>query len=267
MISWETRGDVSLRATRFGTQSGRPLLLLNGLTQDQMAWTSLALNLSPSRPVYTLDLPGQGKSSNPYSGMSLVSLAEDVAGFMAAQSEPSGWDIAGFSFGGQVLLELMRDYPDTIHNAVLIGVSPRETLPRRLIVEAWQRLVAAGDYDTMFRVSGAVIYGDAFLKTQEPLFEGMIRKMHRRNSPERILPLIDMVLASRDADEVIASWPPERLALIRGIDDLLLTHSQLERVRSTNPKATFVEIPNSGHTVAVEQPAAFEEAIRRFLES
>jgi len=57
------------------------------------------------------------------------------------------------------------------------------------------------------------------------------------------------------------------ILIVRGAESPILSREAARRMCQVNPKAHLVEIEQASHMVPQENPAAFEEAVRSFLES
>ena len=53
--------------------------------------------------------------------------------------------------------------------------------------------------------------------------------------------------------------------VMRGSDSDILSPEVAERMLSLLPKGHYVEIPDSGHPIPMDNPEAFEKAVRQFL--
>ncbi len=55
--------------------------------------------------------------------------------------------------------------------------------------------------------------------------------------------------------------------LMRGVENDLLSPEIAKRMISTLPNGRYVEIPEAGHSIPMDNPIAFETEVKRFLES
>jgi len=103
--------------------SGLPLLLLHGGLVSGAVWEPVASRLAGEFRVITPDSRGHGHSTNSSHTLSYGLLADDVAAFTAALdlNKPC---IAGWSDGGQVVLELAVRHPETAAALIVGGAYP-----------------------------------------------------------------------------------------------------------------------------------------------
>jgi pimeloyl-ACP methyl ester carboxylesterase len=111
---------VKLSIEKFG--SGEPLVLLHGMGSAATAWKPIIPELSKQFEVYTVDLPGHGKSSLSQStAMDPQSLANLVLENLQ-QKGLSTFHLVGNSLGGWISLEIAAAHPDKVLS--LTGLAP-----------------------------------------------------------------------------------------------------------------------------------------------
>jgi pimeloyl-ACP methyl ester carboxylesterase len=110
-IAWYERGR------------GRPLLMLTGTGSTMSEWDPALLRpLARRHRLVLLDYPGVG-TSGPWRGRGFGSLADAVAGLMAAIGVPRA-DVLGWSMGGFVAQRLAIEHPGRVTRLVLAGTNP-----------------------------------------------------------------------------------------------------------------------------------------------
>jgi haloacetate dehalogenase len=118
---------------------GPPLVLLHGFPQTHVMWGRVAPQLSRSRQVICLDLPGYGESfpssfkSSPSSSQSFASssqsfatkraMAVRVCDAMTALGHDR-FDIAGHDRGGRVAYRLALDSPERVRRLAVLDILP-----------------------------------------------------------------------------------------------------------------------------------------------
>ena len=86
---------------------GKPLLLLHGLGGSLRSWSTVLDDLAAEREVIAVDLPGFGETPPLPGEVSIRTLADAVAEFLAA-NDLTGIDAVGSSMGARLALELAR---------------------------------------------------------------------------------------------------------------------------------------------------------------
>ncbi|MDX1661968.1 MAG: alpha/beta hydrolase [Gemmatimonadota bacterium] len=100
---------------------GEPLVLLHGLgTNLASMWLSLARPLSKSHRVLLYDHRGHGLSEPAESGYDLATLARDLDELLDHLDPDGPLDMAGYSYGGAVLLRHLIDRPGRVRRAILL---------------------------------------------------------------------------------------------------------------------------------------------------
>jgi pimeloyl-ACP methyl ester carboxylesterase len=100
-------------------QGKEPVLLLHGLADHGLVWSSLGEYLSPQYHVIAPDLRGHGNSSKPETGYQ----SQDIIADLEALMEHLGWKqahILGHSWGGKLLLIWANYHPDRIKSMILV---------------------------------------------------------------------------------------------------------------------------------------------------
>jgi pimeloyl-ACP methyl ester carboxylesterase len=124
--------------------SGRPVVLIHGLTRTAWTWLPVARRLAPTHPVVAPDLRGHGASDAPLKGYELESLALDVLTVVAGK----GWGeavggpaavLAGHGLGAMVAVEMARLEPASVAGVMLLDsgweemVDATRLLPDQLV--------------------------------------------------------------------------------------------------------------------------------------
>ncbi|QNK80409.1 alpha/beta fold hydrolase [Nakamurella sp. PAMC28650] len=87
--------------------SGNPLLLVHGLGGGWRSWAPILDELAEHREVIAVDLPGFGETPPLAGEVSIATLTDSVADFIAEQGL-DGVSTVGQSMGGRIVLELAR---------------------------------------------------------------------------------------------------------------------------------------------------------------
>jgi pimeloyl-ACP methyl ester carboxylesterase len=102
---------------------GTPLVLVHGGLGSGVEWSPLIPTLAGHFRVITPDSRGHGRSTNPTNTLSYAALADDLAGLIAAL-ELDRPVVAGWSDGGQAILELTVRHPGIAGAVIVGGASP-----------------------------------------------------------------------------------------------------------------------------------------------
>lgn len=111
---------MNLSIEKFG--NGEALVLLHGMGSAATAWKPLIPELSKQFEVYTVDLPGHGKS--PLTQMTQMD-PQSLANLVLANLQQQGlttFHLVGNSLGGWICLEIAASNPDKVLS--LTGLAP-----------------------------------------------------------------------------------------------------------------------------------------------
>ena len=115
--------------------SGQPLVLLHDSLTDSHTWRHNVKELSGFFQVFTLDLPGFGRSANPYQNNTLDYYSSAV-GLFLREMNLKGAVVAGHGMGGAVALDAYVRFPTLVKSVVVINAvgfdEPTEVLAQDL---------------------------------------------------------------------------------------------------------------------------------------
>lgn len=106
----------------------KPLLLLHGLADCAVVWSSLGRYLAEEYHIIAPDLRGHGESSKPESGYNSEELVADLSALMAHL----GWEkahILGHSWGGKLAAIWASRYPQYFSSLILVDPFYVDRLP------------------------------------------------------------------------------------------------------------------------------------------
>ena len=235
-----------------GTVSQPPVILIHGVAQDHLSWPPDVRRL-PDTTVYTLDLPGHGKSGG--SGLQsasayaqrIIQFLNDVGLFRAV--------IVGHSLGGAIALTLAVEHAERVAGIVLIASGERLPIPSSMLENAAN--------PSTFPLAVQALQEAAFGPQSEPRLKELAFK---RLSASRPTLLYGDLLA---CDNFNIS---NRLAAIRtptlvicGTADRLSPLRYAEDLASSIPGAALQTVDGAGHMVMLEQPRRVAGLLKVFL--
>lgn len=274
----QTDHTVSLHGQRFhytewGPPAAPPVVLLHGITGHARTWDDEARLLAERRRVLALDQRGHGDSDPaPDGDYGDDALLGDLDAFVHALGL-GRVSLLALSLGGRVAINYAGRYPAQVERLVVVDIGPEIAPAGRarvgtLMATAPERFASIEDVITHMRAN-APRYTDAMLR-------------HRAQHAVRPLPgggftwkydraLRDAIRQGRlrvPAD----LWPQWRAIacptlLVRGAESDVLSDETAKRMIDALPGARLVVVPDAGHTVPGDQPAAFQALLREFLMS
>ena len=109
-----------LSVHRYGSNQGKPILAIHGVTSSNRAWQCFAAALVPrGYSIYAVDLRGRGNSNSLAGPFGMKNHALDMKAtldFLGIEK----CDVVGHSMGGFVVVAFMSLFPDRVSKATLI---------------------------------------------------------------------------------------------------------------------------------------------------
>ena len=248
-MAYSDRDGVSIWYEAAG--AGPTLLLTHGFSATSYAWQPQLQALADAYRVVVWDIRGHGRSDSPEdpAAYSEALTLGDMAAILNALGAQRAI-IGGLSLGGYLSLAFNIAHPERVAGLVLCDTGPGYRNPEGR--EAWNRLA----------LGRARHFEKHGLKSLEnhPLTHG---GQHR--SPEGLVLAARGILQQHDA-RVIDSLPGiavPTLVLVGEHDERFLDPSDYMAARI--PGATKVILAGAGHNANVDQPDAFNAALRDFL--
>jgi len=231
-----------------------PLVLIHGAGGDHSTWPPEIRRLAGVR-VFTLDLPGHGKSEGP-GRQSVADYADCVVGFLNSVGL-SRAVFVGHALGGAIALTLAIDHPDRVNGIGLISTGPRLPIASSVLENAANPstfILAVQSLQELMHIPQAEKYLKArtfrHLSSIRPtLFHGDLRACDQFDVTNRLDAVRTPVL------------------VICGTDDQLTPRHFSESLAGQIPAAALQTIDGAGHLVMLEQPRRLAGLLSVFLTS
>nr|ACS36170.1 esterase precursor [Thermus scotoductus SA-01] len=242
---------------------GPKVVLLNGLFQRLESWDPVV----PLLRGYTLlryDMRGQGESEAPEGLYTPKVHAQDLLALL----QELGWEeafLVGLSNGGIVALQAALMAPTRFRSLVLACTTPHLDPALRAKVESWLHALRAGGTPLRLRVALPWIFGARFLNGHpELLGEEGLRALQAQAPTEAAQErLLLGFLGLKDLRPALKGLGLPALVLY-GEEDLLFPRPYALALAEALG-ARLQALP-TGHAAPLEDPRAFAQAVRSFLE-
>ncbi|CAM2005805.1 alpha/beta fold hydrolase [Acanthopleuribacter pedis] len=242
-------------------EGDRDILICNGLSQTCANWRGIARRFTAYRWIL-FDARGTGRSPmgpKPYH-------IDDHVADLTTVLDRSGADqpvLMGFSHGGRIALRAAAEIGDRFSGLVLVSTGAKQTVLRRAYVRSWYESLKRGGISAMAWTSMPTIVGRKILERFED-WELIVKGTVSRNSEEGLKALFEGMLRYPPSEEDAVRIDLPALVL-RGDEDPLVRRSDHHDLVSWLPGSSEASVPETGHTLPLEEPEQFVELIDRFV--
>ena len=241
------------------------IFLLHGIGGSKGYWDrELEVFANAGYRAVALDLPGYGDSEtiDPYTLSGVARSLEHLIDTIA----PKRAVLLGHSMGGMVALEAWAAYPRKIAGLILSCTSPAFGKPDG----TWQQ-------EFLRQRLGPLDEGCTMSDLAPRLVRAMVAPDADAGGVERAATIMSAVPPQTYRSALHALITFDRRALLSAISvpTLLLAGeldpnappAVMQKMAEKIPGATYECLPRAGHLASLEQPAAFADAILRFLDA
>jgi pimeloyl-ACP methyl ester carboxylesterase len=233
--------EVAVRSNTFDV-TRKTIVLIHGIGVSSAYFLPFAEQLAPEYNVFTLDLPGYGKTAKPSKPLNVGELAEITASFLITR-QLTDVILIGHSMGCQIVAEVNRLRPDKVRNLILL--SPTVNRKERTVFMQGLRLLQ----DTFYEAPKVnfIIFSDyirmgvfRYLKTSKYMVDNHIEKaLLNTTSP---------------------------CLIVRGENDHIVPRSWTEELRRTSPAVLVREIPHAPHAFQYKHAQEAKDICQQFIE-
>ncbi|MFL6665074.1 MAG: alpha/beta fold hydrolase [Rhizobacter sp.] len=257
-----TFSQPQLRVAVQGAGPGVPVLMSHALGLDLQLWDALAARLAPQHPVLRYDHRGHGGSAVPLGPYTMDALVDDAARLVREWGRgPVVW--VGLSMGGMVGQGLAILHPELVQGLVLANTTARYPEAARGV---WAERIAAVEQGGVAAVADAVMerYFSAEFRAAQPETVAAFRRAVLRTDRQGYLACCHAVAGVDWLDRLREIRCPT-LVIAGGKDvgtPLPMAEAMVERIAGSELQV----LEGAAHLSAIEEPVAFEAAVRRLLE-
>ena len=242
-----------------------PLLLIHGFPLDRTLWAEQVRGLSKVARVIAPDLRGFGESDMPSGAVTMETYADDLHGLLDALGIESAV-IAGLSMGGYIALALHRRAPARVRGLILADTKAGPDSP--------EAKSGRDDLIVLARKAGSGAIGDKMLPKmlaprtvlERPEVATIVRAMMARQPVAGVIAALEAMRDRPDSTPALSQITAPTL-IVTGAEDTLIPAREGEAMRQAIHGARLVSIPGAAHLANLDQPDAFNEAVRLFLKS
>lgn len=251
-----------------GPETGQVVVLVHGMSVPMYGWNAQVEPLTQAGfRVLRYDMFGRGYSDRPQADYGRAFYRKQLFDLLNTLKIQQPVDLVGHSLGGGVVIDFTANYPDRVHDVVLIAPTlnsenePNIKLLRLpLLGEFIMRLVATKTLTDraaqgLQKSSQAAEYAKLFKEqTQYKGFERTMLAMFRGDA-----------IADHTSDYLTVAKQGKKVMLIWGTLDADIKSQMIKDIRTAMPEVTYQELEAVGHFSHVEVPDKVNGLIIDFL--
>jgi pimeloyl-ACP methyl ester carboxylesterase len=259
---------LRLHCREWGQSSARPVVLLHGGSAHAHWWDLFADSIADHYHVYALDLRGHGDSQHASPpAYRIDDYARDLSTFMELLGLPSA-TLVGHSLGAMIATAYAGTAPRRVQGLVVVDSALKVTPADVRYMARLQRFP-----QPMYRSRDDALRRLRLLPMHTTADASILRHVAayglRQVADGRWTLKFDREAMAQDGP-VDLTPHLQRLRcpilFVRGAHSTLLTEAGLAALLRVARHAQAVELPDAHHHVMLDNPTAFERAIRNFLE-
>lgn len=239
-----------------------PVVLLHGLAEGRESWSGVQAAL-PHLHTFAYDLRGHGSTTLGEGAGTLEQLGEDLISFLERVTGPA--TVVGFSLGGTIALWAAAERPDLVLRSVVLGTS---SLVGRSAVQFYGNRIALAQDTTAPEFREAIREDTAAaLHSASASLEAI--------TAARLAAIGDgggYINASR-AMAALNEFPltprlagiPNHVDVVGAAQDAFCPAKAARIIVEALPDVTYWEIPDAGHLMGADNPAAVTGVLRQTL--
>lgn len=248
----------------FDEGSGKPLLFVHGFPLDHTMWSAQLAVFAAKRRVIAPDLRGFGASQAQGAMVTMEDFADDLAALLDALQIQEPVAFCGLSMGGYIAFPFVKKCASRLHSLVLCDTraaadSPEAAANRLKVAEQ----VLAEGAEIVARAMGPRLFGER-TAAEQPEILAATRRVMAATKPAAIAAAQRGMAARADSTALLPTIRVPTLVVV-GAEDAIAPVEEMRGMAAAIPGAEFLIVPEAGHMAPLENPAAFNAALEKFL--
>jgi 3-oxoadipate enol-lactonase len=252
-------------ALAYDDRGGGPaVVLLHAFPLSKDMWRPQD-DLAAELRVVAPDLPGFG-NSGPLPGAATVDAFADAIAEFVQELGVGPVVLGGLSMGGYVALAFARRRPELLRGLILADT--KADADDAAARAARDELIAFADGHTAADVAERLLPRllGATTQRERPDVADDLRRIARGQAVSAIVEALRALRDRPDATPGLAAIAVPTLVIV-GEEDVITPPDAARKLADRIPNARLVPIPGAGHLSNFEAPAAFNAAVRSFVET
>lgn len=244
---------------------GLPVLLVHGYPLNRRMWQPQVETLSKIARVIAPDLRGHGDSQAVLGPYSMEMFADDLNALLEALGITQKIVLCGLSMGGYTAFAFYRKYASRLAGLVLTATraAPDSTEARLARMQAANVAREQGLNAIVEGMLPRILSPKTYQR--QPELVDQVREIMLKTSLEGVLGDLSGLRERPDSTPILAQINVSAL-LLPGADDPIVPLAEAQAMHAAIPGAHMQIIPEAGHLPNMENPALFNQALRKFLE-
>jgi 3-oxoadipate enol-lactonase len=260
--------DIDVSYVDRGT--GVPVLLVHGFPLDHTMWAAQIDFLARRCRVVAPDLRGFGRTPlgavELQRGISMEQYADELAELLSALSIEEPVVLCGFSMGGYIAWQFVRRHADRLRALVQCDTrAVADTDDARDARLKMAEYVAEWGAARVAEMMGPRLFAPRSFETKSEVVRA-VRQVVERAAPASIAAAQRGMAARPDVTALLPLIGVPTLVLV-GEHDVISPPEEMAAIAAAIPGAELVVVPGAGHMTTMEEPAAVNAAIVRFVEA
>lgn len=251
------------------TGQGAPLLHIHGSAFGHRNFEKMTPLMAAHCEVIDFDLPGYGDSHGGAPFTSMEGLADLVAGFIRALGLPKV-HVHGTSFGAMIGLTLAARHPEVVDRLVLSCFLARYDQAARMMRGTWKRAARDSGMDAVADLTSVAGFARGFYERPEaPAQLASMREAFSHTTPDAFIAGTETI--ERTDLSAYAGQVRAPTLLLGGAEDNMTPFQPaasgvgFAQIAPQINGVQCVVLPDCGHYLVIEQPAAATAHIAAFL--
>ena len=245
---------------------GPVVVLIHAFPLSRAMWQPQVAALQSDHRVIVPDVRGFGGSSAFADPPSVDQAAADVAALLDHLKITTPIVLGGLSMGGYIALAFARQHPERLRGLVLADTRAEpdndEGKSNRDKLIAFTRNHSA--LEVIDSTMAKMVSNETRTKKTDVVEE--VRRIAKAQTVDGVVAALQMLRDRPDARPGLAQITVPTLVIV-GSDDAITPLGAAAVLVAGIPGSKLAEIPGAGHLSNLEQPAAFNAALRAFLQS
>ncbi len=235
---------------------GRKIVFVHGAGGNGHPWHNQIDALGTKHSPVAFDLPGHGRSAGVEGLRSIRDYGDFLAHFMDALKIQSAV-IAGWSMGGAIAMDFALRYPARAEGLILVATAAKFDIPEDRIKQLWAVMMGRAPQAFVTDGFSQKTIKENFNAVREMWMEQIKTDPRVRYTDIRACSEIDL------SGSISAIRKPA--IIFAGAEDVLTPPANSELIKNRIEGSRLEVIADAGHMIPVEQPAALNAAIEKFL--